>query len=111
MLTGVTSYRKTTAIVVAMMMAPATTAAATELFIPPNMRSGAPVFQPRKSATIKLTHYPGSHPGEHQSGTAASFDEARAGFERAWAVFLSNRTEADFQSFRRPNTRPRNGRR
>src|SRR5882757_9186587 len=44
--------------------------------------------------------YPGSHPGEHQSGTAATFDEARADFEDAWKVFLSNRTEADFQEWR-----------
>ena len=42
--------------------------------------------------------YPGSHLGEHQSGTAETFDQARADFEQAWAVFLSNRTEADFQS-------------
>jgi hypothetical protein len=28
--------------------------------------------------------YPGSHPGEHQSGTAATFGEARADFESAW---------------------------
>jgi hypothetical protein len=32
--------------------------------------------------------YPGSHPGEHQDGTAASFDEARSDFEAAWKVFL-----------------------
>jgi hypothetical protein len=44
--------------------------------------------------------YPGSHPGEHQNGTAPTFDEARAGFEQAWAVFLSNRAEADFQAWR-----------
>jgi hypothetical protein len=44
--------------------------------------------------------YPGSHPDEHQIGTAESFDEARAGFEAAWAVFLANRTEADFQAWR-----------
>jgi len=43
---------------------------------------------------------PGSRPGEHQYGTAATFDRARADFERAWAVFLSNRTEADFQAWR-----------
>jgi hypothetical protein len=43
--------------------------------------------------------YPGSHPGECASGTAASFDEARADFEGAWKVFLSNRTEADFQAW------------
>jgi hypothetical protein len=44
--------------------------------------------------------YPGSHPGEQTSGTAVSLNDARAGFERAWAVFLSNRTETDFQEWR-----------
>src|SRR5260370_6699006 len=44
--------------------------------------------------------YPGSEPGEQQNGTAATFDEARADFECAWRVFLSNRTEADFQAWR-----------
>jgi hypothetical protein len=44
--------------------------------------------------------YPGSHPREHQSDTAATFEQARADFERAWQVFLSNRTEADFQTWR-----------
>ena len=41
--------------------------------------------------------YPGSHPGEHQSDTAATVDDARADFERAWQMFLSNRAEADFR--------------
>jgi hypothetical protein len=45
-------------------------------------------------------HYPGSHPGEHSNGTAETFDHARAGFEEAWAVFLSKRTPADFQAWR-----------
>jgi hypothetical protein len=44
--------------------------------------------------------YPGSHPGECADGTAATFDQARADFEQAWAVFLSNRTDADFQEWR-----------
>jgi hypothetical protein len=44
--------------------------------------------------------YPGCHPGEHQDGTAATFDEARADFEAAWKVFLAKRTEADFQTWR-----------
>jgi hypothetical protein len=44
--------------------------------------------------------YPGSHPGEHQTGTAATVDNARAEFEQAWRVFLSKRTEADFQAWR-----------
>jgi hypothetical protein len=38
--------------------------------------------------------YPGSHPREHQSGTAAAF-------KAAWRTFLSKRTEADFQAWRR----------
>jgi hypothetical protein len=42
--------------------------------------------------------YPGSHPREHQSGTAATFDQARADFEAAWRAFLSKHTEADFQA-------------
>ena len=47
-----------------------------------------------------MRFYPGSHPREHQSGTAATFDQARADFEAAWRVFLSSRTEADFQAWR-----------
>jgi hypothetical protein len=43
---------------------------------------------------------PGSDPGEQTKGTSASFDLARADFEVAWAVFLSNRTEADFEAWR-----------
>jgi hypothetical protein len=43
--------------------------------------------------------YPGSRPGEIQSGTAATLDDARAEFGSAWAVFLANRTDADFQAW------------
>jgi hypothetical protein len=35
----------------------------------------------------------GFYPGEQHNGTAATFDDARAQFERAWQVFLSARTE------------------
>jgi hypothetical protein len=38
--------------------------------------------------------YPGSHPGEHQNGIAATFDQARSDFEAAWEVFLANRTQS-----------------
>jgi hypothetical protein len=31
--------------------------------------------------------YPGSHPREHESGTAATFDQAKADFEDAWRRF------------------------
>jgi hypothetical protein len=34
--------------------------------------------------------YPGSNPGEHQSGTAATFGEARANFEGAWKFFCQS---------------------
>jgi hypothetical protein len=44
--------------------------------------------------------YPGCRPGEHTHGTAETFDQARADFEKAWKVFLANRTEADFQEWR-----------
>jgi hypothetical protein len=44
--------------------------------------------------------YPGCHPREKTHGTAPTFDQARAEFEEAWAVFLSNRTAADFQDWR-----------
>jgi hypothetical protein len=44
--------------------------------------------------------YPGSEPGEYTDGTALSFVKARADFERAWKIFFSKRTEADFQAWR-----------
>jgi hypothetical protein len=44
--------------------------------------------------------YPGSMPGEIQSGTSETFDDARAEFGSAWKIFLSNRTDADFQAWR-----------
>ena len=43
---------------------------------------------------------PGSNPGEQRGGTAGTFDQARAGFEAAWRVYLPKRSEADFQAWR-----------
>jgi hypothetical protein len=43
---------------------------------------------------------PGCHPKECTDGTAEAFDQARADFKAAWRVFLSKRTEADFQTWR-----------
>jgi hypothetical protein len=62
-LIGETSYLKMTAIVAAMMIAPATTATATELFILQNMRPGAPVFQPEgcHNQTDPLPGFPSGH--------------------------------------------------
>jgi len=47
-----------------------------------------------------LVYYGDVHVGECTNGSAATFDQARADFEQAWAVFLSNRTEADFREWR-----------
>ena len=44
--------------------------------------------------------YPGAHPGEQITGTGATFDEAREGFEEAWRLFSAKRTEADYQAWR-----------
>ena len=44
--------------------------------------------------------YPGSRPGEIQSGTSATFEDARAEFANAWKIFFANRTEVDFQAWR-----------
>jgi hypothetical protein len=35
--------------------------------------------------------------GRNQFRTAATLEQARADFERAWQVFFSKRTEADFR--------------
>ncbi|MGN8549548.1 hypothetical protein ACQPTN_34950 [Bradyrhizobium sp. 13971] len=44
----------------------------------------------------------GFYPGSNQStgGPAATFDDARAGFEAAWGELLPTLTEADFQAWR-----------
>jgi hypothetical protein len=44
--------------------------------------------------------YPGSHPAECTDGTVATFDQARADFEKTWHAFLSKRTEVDFEKWR-----------
>src|SRR5258708_6890218 len=48
----------------------------------------------------KAAGRPASRPGECRGGTSVGFEEALADFEAAWRVFLSNRTEADFQAWR-----------
>jgi hypothetical protein len=55
---------------------------------------------PRRAGNGACGFYPGSRPGECTGGTAADFEQARAGFEAAWRVFLAKRTEADFQAWR-----------
>jgi hypothetical protein len=56
---------------------------------------------------LALRLLPGSNPGECTAGTAESLEAARAAFERAWNVFLSRRTEAEFEACRRSVRRPR----
>jgi hypothetical protein len=62
------------------------------------IRTGNPWNTP--SWEWRCGFYPGSRPGECSSGTAATFDVARADFGRASEAFLSKRTEADFQAWR-----------
>ena len=42
----------------------------------------------------------GSNPGETSSGSAVTFDQARAEFETAWRIFLAKRTPEDFEAWR-----------
>jgi hypothetical protein len=52
------------------------------------------------SALLPTTSVTARAVGHCTCGTAATFDEARADFEAAWRVFLSKRTEVDFQEWR-----------
>jgi hypothetical protein len=61
-------------------------------------RSGCDPASPMtrcRGAGAAASIYPGSEPGECTSGTAATFDQARAAFESAWRLFRSKRPEAD----------------
>ena len=44
--------------------------------------------------------YPGLHPGRHRSGTAATFEEARNGFEADWANLLPEIPDGAFDEWR-----------
>ena len=44
--------------------------------------------------------YPSSRPGEIKTGTADSFELAKAAFKKAWLTFAASRTEADFKALR-----------
>jgi hypothetical protein len=50
--------------------------------------------------TWQCGFYPGSNPGDHRSGSAPSFEEARAAFEAAWRDYLPKRNASDFQKWR-----------
>ncbi|MBR1157442.1 hypothetical protein [Bradyrhizobium sp. JYMT SZCCT0428] len=63
------------------------------------VQSGLPVKA--KQWRWDVGSYPASHRGHNRSGYAASFEEARAGFEAAWKGYLPKCTEADFNEYRR----------
>jgi hypothetical protein len=44
---------------------------------------------------------PGMEPGEHRSGIAETFNEARAGFEAAWQKLSATRSETDYEAWHR----------
>jgi len=48
-----------------------------------------------------LGFYPGLEPGQHRSGSAATFDQARAQFEVAWANLLPQIPGGGFDEYRR----------
>jgi len=64
-----------------------------------SMRAGVPVDVDQWGWSCGF--YPGTHPDEYLWGTAATFDQARADFGKAWAAFLSSRTDADFTAWQR----------
>jgi hypothetical protein len=61
-----------------------------------SVRSGIPYDQAPRG--WQRGFYPGSEPGEYLGGTAMTFDQARAYFEKAWQVFSARRTESDYQA-------------
>jgi hypothetical protein len=60
-----------------------------------------------------LGFYPGTEPDQDGNGTAATFDQARVGFEAAWRALLPTLSEADFDRWREardgPSVNTRNG--
>jgi hypothetical protein len=52
-------------------------------------RAGNPTGKPRWQWSCGF--YPGSHPSEHASGIAETFDQARGAFEIAWRFFHAKR--------------------
>jgi hypothetical protein len=62
------------------------------------IRSGIPHDRPPWG--WRCGFYPGSESGEYTSGTATTFEQARADFAKAWQVFSAKRTEVDYQAWR-----------
>ncbi|MCA1379426.1 hypothetical protein I6F34_01150 [Bradyrhizobium sp. BRP05] len=62
-------------------------------------RAGVPTHAPQWGWNCGF--YPGCDPGQQASGTAETFEEARAGFEEAWKKLAATRTEAHYEEWRR----------
>ncbi len=79
---------------------------------PPSPAAALPMLPTSAGTSITVTcawarsrYAPACHPVKTRGLvlrllTAATLDRARADFEKAWRVFLSNRREADFQAWR-----------
>lgn len=63
------------------------------------LRAGVPNSAPQWGWSCGF--YPGIDPGEHRSGIAETFDQARADFQAAWGKLVGTRMEADFEAWRR----------
>lgn len=63
------------------------------------VRPGVPVNADQWGWNVGF--YPPNHHGRSESGTAATFDQARADFEAAWLAYLPLCTEVDFTEHRR----------
>ena len=61
-------------------------------------RAGVPVDVDQWKWTCGF--YPGLHPDQHRNGTAATFEEARAGFEADWKDLLPEIPDGAFEEYR-----------
>jgi hypothetical protein len=61
-------------------------------------RAGVPVD--RDQWQWSCGFYPGLHPRKHRSGTGATFDEARTGFEADWDHLLPEISDGAFEEWR-----------
>ena len=72
------------------------------------MRTGVPIDKDQWGWSVGF--YPASDRGLRASGTAKTFDAARAIFDMAWQWLLPKFTEADFTAYRRHRAFERNNR-
>jgi hypothetical protein len=61
----------------------------------------AQVYRSKSISGAEAFFYPGLEPGQRRSGTASTFDQARVGFEAAWADLLSAIPAGALDEYRR----------